>query len=115
MATAQSGLVTELLVAWNHGDEGALETLTPLVYDELRRIARRSLAAERAGNTLQPTALVHEAFIRLVDIRRVQWQDRAHFFAVSARLMRRILVDFARTRSAGKRGGHARPISLEES
>jgi DNA-directed RNA polymerase specialized sigma24 family protein len=89
-------LVTELLIAWNHGDEGALETLTPLVYDELRRIARRSLAAERAGNTLQPTALVHEAFIRLVDIRRVQWQDRAHFFAVSARLMRRILEALAK-------------------
>ena len=114
MATAQSGLVTELLIAWKNGDEGALETLTPLVYGELRRIARRSLAAERAGNTLQPTALVHEAFIRLVDIRRVQWQDRAHFFAVSARLMRRILVDSARTRSAQKRGGRARPVPLDE-
>jgi RNA polymerase sigma factor (TIGR02999 family) len=106
--------VTRLLLAWGEGDEAALDALTPVVYEELRRIARRSLARERSPRTLQATALVHEAFIRLVDVRRVQWQNRAHFFAVAARLMRRVLVDLARTRLAQKRGGGAQRITLNE-
>jgi RNA polymerase sigma-70 factor, ECF subfamily len=105
--------VTQLLLAWGEGEDAALEALTPIVYDELRRLARRSLAGERAG-TLQATALVHEAFIRLVDVRRVRWQNRAHFYAVAARLMRRVLVDLARTRLAQKRGGRAKKVTLDE-
>lgn len=108
------GKVTGLLLAWGGGDQRALEELTPLVYDELRRLARRCLVRERAAHTLQPTALVNEAFLRLVDIRQVQWQNRAQFFAISARLMRRVLVDFARARVAGKRGGGAHQVTLDE-
>ena len=108
------GKVTGLLLAWGRGDQDALEELTPLVYDELRRLARRCLVRERSAHTLQPTALVNEAFLRLVDIRRVRWQNRAQFFAISARLMRRILVDFARARVAGKRGGGAHQVTLDE-
>jgi RNA polymerase sigma-70 factor (ECF subfamily) len=104
--------VTELLLAWRGGDQLALEKLTPIVYQDLRRLARRRLLDERAGHTLQPTAVVNEAYMRLVDYRHVQWQDRAHFFAVSAQLIRRVLVDHARRRNQ-KRGGGARHFSLE--
>jgi len=106
--------VTRLLVAWGHGDRGALDVLIPLVHRELRRLAHRYMAGERTGHTLQTTALVNEAYLRLVDCGQVRWQDRAHFFAVSANLMRRILVDFARSRNYQKRGGGARPITFDE-
>ena len=92
------GNVTELLIAWSEGDSRALDKLAPLVFEELHRAARRYIAGERPGHTLQATALVNEAYLRLVDSSRVDWQNRAHFFAVSAQLMRRILVDFARLR-----------------
>jgi RNA polymerase sigma-70 factor, ECF subfamily len=105
---------TRLLKAWSTGDEAALAKLTPLVYRQLRAIARRYMAGERDGHILQTTALVHEAYVRLVDCGRVNWQDRAHFFAVSAQLMRRILIDFARSRGYLKRGGDVPHISLEE-
>jgi RNA polymerase sigma factor (TIGR02999 family) len=114
MATPPSQEVTELLLAWNSGDELALEKLMPLVYDELHRLAHRYLGGERQGHLLQTTALVNEAYLRLVDSSRVQWQNRAHFFAVSAQLMRRVLVDFARARNYQKRGGAAVQISLDE-
>lgn len=99
--------VTALLKAWERGDAGARERLIPIVYDELRRVAARSLAFERDLPTLQPTALVHETYLKLVDQRSAKWQDRTHFFSVAARLMRRILVDRARERKAEKRGGGA--------
>ena len=105
--------VNDLLVAWSKGDEGALTTLLPLVYDELRQLARRQLRGERDGHTLQPTALVHEAYARLVDQESVQWQGRTHFFAVAAQTMRRILVDHARKRHAAKRGGQPIQITLD--
>jgi RNA polymerase sigma-70 factor, ECF subfamily len=114
MPDPQTGAVTELLVAWGKGDDGALERLVPLVQAELRRIARRHMAHERHGHTLQPTALVNEAYLRLVDARHVQWQDRAHFFAMSSRLMRRVLVDAARRRGYQKRGGGNPNITLDE-
>ena len=106
--------VTQLLIDWSNGDERALKQLIPLVHEELRRVARRHMAHERAQHTLQATALVNEAYVRLVDIRQVRWQNRAHFFALSARLMRRILVDFARSRRYQKRGGAARKVTLDE-
>lgn len=106
--------VTELLAAWSHGDKEALDKLMPLVYDELRRLARQHMRRERAGHTLQTTALVNEAYMRLVDQRRAQWQNRAQFFGVAARLMRRILVDHARSRNRLKRDGDAHRISLDE-
>jgi RNA polymerase sigma-70 factor, ECF subfamily len=106
--------VTQILLAWSNGDHSALERLMPLVYAELRLIARRYLRHERAGHTLQTTALVNEAYLRLIDARQVNWQDRAHFFAVSATLMRRILVDFARRRGYQKRGGCAPHVALNE-
>ncbi len=106
--------VTALLVDWSHGNAAARDRLMPLVYAELRRIARRSLAAVRPEDTLQPTALVHEAYLKLVDQRQVNWHDRAHFFGVAAQLMRRILVDHARRHQAGKRGGGVRPLALEQ-
>ena len=106
--------VTQLLIDWSNGDENALRRLIPLVHEELRRVARRHMAHERAEHTLQATALVNEAYVRLVDIRQVKWQNRAHFFAMSARLMRRILVDFARSRRYQKRGGGAQQVSLHE-
>ena len=112
---SSSGNVTQLLRAWTGGDPEALEKLTPLVYAELHRLAVRAMAAERPDNTLQSTALVNEAYLRLMSSRDVVWKDRAHFFALSARLMRRILVDCARSRQAGKRGRGERPVSLEES
>ena len=106
--------VTELLLAWGQGEESALKQLIPLVHAELRRLGHRHMAGERRDHTLQTTALVNEAYVRLVDCQRVNWQNRAHFFAVSAQLMRRILVDFARSRRYLKRGGGAQRISLDE-
>jgi len=106
--------VTQLLLAWSQGDRSALEELIPLVYDELHRMARRYMVREQAAHTLQTTALVNEAYLRMVDLRKVQWQNRAHFFAVSAQLMRRILVDFARSRNYQKRGGGRRRVTLDE-
>jgi RNA polymerase sigma-70 factor (ECF subfamily) len=102
-----------LLRAWSEGDQGALGRLTPIVYEELRRLARRYMRGERAGHSLQTTALVNEAYTRLVDYNRMQWQDRAHFFAVSAQLMRRILVEHARRHNL-KRGGDVQHVSLDE-
>ena len=96
--------VTQLLNRWTDGDEAALEQVTPLVYDELKRIANGVFARERNGHTLQPTALVHEAYAKLIDV-EVTWQDRAHFYALAARMMRRLLVNHAKARNAGKRGG----------
>jgi len=107
--------VTELLLAWGDGDQTALEQLIPLVHAELRRIAARYMARERAGHTLQPTALVNEVYLKLVDVERVRWQNRAHFLAVAARLMRRILVDFARSRRYRKRGGDVEHVAFDES
>ena len=109
-----AGDVTDLLLKWRKGDEQALERLIPLVHRELHQIARRCMNRERAGHTLQATALVNEAFLRLVDVDRVDWQNRAHFLAVSARLMRRILVDFARAKKYKKRGGGSPPITFDE-
>jgi RNA polymerase sigma-70 factor, ECF subfamily len=106
--------VTELLVAWTEGDQTALEKLTPVVYKELYRLARHYMAAERPDHTLQATALVNEAYLRLVDWKPIRWQNRAHFFAVSAQVMRRILVDFARASQGAKRGGGAHPVSLDD-
>jgi RNA polymerase sigma factor (TIGR02999 family) len=106
--------ITELLLAWGRGEEAALDRLIPLVYDELHRLAHHYMRQERPGRTLQSTALVHEAYQRLIDSRNVRWQDRTHFFAVSAQLMRRILVDFARSRRYLKRGGEACHLSLDE-
>ena len=97
--------VTELLLAWSQGEQAALDKLVPIVHEELSRLAHYYMSGERVGHTLQTTALVNEAYLRLVDLGQVQWQDRAHFFAVSAQLMRRILVDFARSRNYLKRGG----------
>src|SRR5262245_8110228 len=105
--------ITGLLSAWSAGDQQAFERLVPVVYDELRRIARRYMEGEPRGHPLQATALVHEAYIRLIDASRVQWQNRAHFYAVSANLMRRILVDYARSQKFAKRGGDVRHVSLD--
>jgi RNA polymerase sigma factor (TIGR02999 family) len=110
---AESHRVTELLMAWSKGDERALDALTPLVYGELRRLARSYMRQERAGHTLQSTALVHEAFLRLID-QRVQWNSRAHFFGIAAQMMRRILVDHAKAQSTAKRGAGALRIELDE-
>jgi RNA polymerase sigma-70 factor (ECF subfamily) len=106
--------VSTLLLAWSNGDETALEKLVPLVYEELHRLAHRYISRERPGNTLQTTALAHEAYLRLVDAQGVQWHNRAHFFAVAAQTMRRILVDLARARHNLKHGGGARQVSLGE-
>ncbi len=114
MSQPTSHEITGLLAAWGGGDESALERLTPLVYDELHRLAHRYMSRERPGHTLQTTALVNEAYLRLVNWREVRWQNRAHFFAVSAQMMRRILVDFARDRQYLKRGGGALRVSLSE-
>jgi RNA polymerase sigma-70 factor, ECF subfamily len=112
--SSSSRKVTDLLQAWGNGDESALEHLTPLVYDELHRLARRHMSRESEGHTLQTTALINEVYLRLVDFQGVRWQDRAHFFAVCARLMRRILVDFARSQQSLKRGGNNLKVTLEE-
>jgi len=106
--------VTQLLLDWSSGDKAALDRLMPLVYEELRRLAHHYMGRERPGHTLQTTAIVNEAYLQLIDQRNVQWQNRAHFFGVAAQAMRHILVDYARTRQTAKRGGGARPISLEE-
>ena len=106
--------VTELLLAWGDGDQTALDQLIPLVHAELRRIAARYMARERVGHTLQPTALVNEVYLKLVDVERVRWQNRAHFLAVAARLMRRVLVDFARSRRYRKRGGGIEHVAFDE-
>ena len=108
------GSVTGLLLAWGKGDEAALERLVPLVERELHRIARRCMAGERAGHSLQATALVNEAYLRLIDVQHMNWQDRAHFLAMSARLMRRILVDWARSKHYQKRGGGAPKVTFDE-
>ena len=114
MAQGETHDVTHLLVSWQEGDRHALNELIPLVYQELRRIAARARRRERAHDTLQTTALVHEAYLRLVDQRNVRWQNRAHFFAVAAQAMRRLLVDRARRRRAAKRGAGAEAVSLTE-
>lgn len=114
MRTHSPKEITRLLVAWGDGDESALEELTPLVYEELRRLAHHYMSRERPGHTLQTTALVNEAYVRLIDWKNAHWQSRAHFFVVSAQLMRRILVDFARTSGYAKRGGGALVVSLDE-
>ncbi len=104
--------ITQLLVAWNNGDAAALERLTPLIHGELHRLAKRYMAGERQGHILQTTALVNEAYLRLIDWQNVEWQNRAHFFGLAAQLMRRILVDFARARNREKRGGGEIQVSL---
>ena len=114
MTIPTSQNVTEMLIAWGQGDEAARDALIPLVYDQLRRIARHHLRGERAGHTLQTSALVNEAFLRLVDQRNVHWQNRAHFFGIAAQMMRRILVDYARNRRYAKRGGSVRQVSFNE-
>jgi RNA polymerase sigma-70 factor (ECF subfamily) len=114
MANAQVSEITQLLRAWANGDPAALEQLTPRVYQELRRIAGHFMQSERPGRTLQTTALVHEAYLRLIDVTNVDWQHRAHFFAVSATMMRRILLDRARKRGAAKRGGKSPQVNLED-
>jgi len=106
--------ITRLLLAWGAGDKAALDELMPLVYAELRKLARGYMRNQPADHTLQTTALVNEAYLRLIDSSRVNWQDRTHFFAISAQLMRRILVDFARARNSQKRGGEAQKVELDE-
>jgi RNA polymerase sigma factor (TIGR02999 family) len=107
--------ITTLLVEWSGGNHNALDELTPLVYDQLRRLAAHALRRERPGHTLQSTALVHEAYLKLIDQHRVHWQDREHFFAVAAQIIRRILVNHARSRNAFKRGGGNAMVTLDES
>ena len=114
MSTPSPSEVTELLLAWGQGDTSALDRLMPIVYDELRRLAHRYMGGERPRHVLQTTALVNEVYLRLIDSSRVRWQNRAHFFAVSAQLMRRVLVDVARSRKGQKRGGGALHVSLDE-
>ena len=114
MRTLPSGELTRLLLAWSAGDEQALDDLLPVVYRELYNMARRYMAGERPDHTLQASALVNEAYLKLVDVRQMQWQNRAHFFGVCAQLMRRILVDFGRRRHYLKRGGGVRPVNLSE-
>jgi RNA polymerase sigma factor (TIGR02999 family) len=105
--------ITQLLIDWSHGDQKALETLTPLVYEELRRLAASYMRRERPDHTLQSTALVHEAYVRLVD-QRVEWKSRSHFFGIAAQMMRRILVDHAKQHKSAKRGAGIRPVTLDE-
>jgi RNA polymerase sigma factor (TIGR02999 family) len=106
--------VTQLLRAWGDGDQSALEDLTPLVYKELHRLARRHMSHENEGHTMQATALIHEVYLRLVDVESIRWQDRAHFFAFCSTQMRRILIDLARSRGSLKRGGNQPKLSLDE-
>ncbi len=106
--------ITQILQAWSDGNQTALDELLPLIYDELHRQAARYLKKERADHTLQPTALVHEAYIKLINQENVRWQNRSHFFAIAANAMRRILVDYARTRNREKRGGAAENLPLDE-
>jgi RNA polymerase sigma factor (TIGR02999 family) len=114
MATDQSTQITGLLRAWHSGDQAAFDVLAAKVYDELRRVARRYMRNERAGNTLQTTALVNEVYLRLVDVQNVEWEQRAQFFAISAQMMRRILVDAARARGSHKRGGGVVKINVDD-
>jgi RNA polymerase sigma factor (TIGR02999 family) len=114
MSTPSSHQVTQLLLAWGSGDAAAFNELMPLVYAELRTLARRQMQRERSGHTLQATALVHEAYLRLIDQRQVHWQNRAQFFAVAAQVMRRVVVDYARKRRRIKRGGGTPHLSLDE-
>ena len=114
MRTPSTEQVTGILLAWGQGDEAALDKLMPLAYGELKRLAPHYLKGERVGHVLQTTDLVNEAYLRLIDSRRVQWQNRAHFFAIAAQLMRRVLVDAARKRNFQKRGGGALQVSLNE-
>ncbi len=114
MTTPAPHEVTRLLLAWSKGDQAARDQLMPLVYEELRRIAKRHMDRQKPDHTLQTTALIHEAYLRLVDQKEARWQNRAHFFAVAAQAMRQILVDYARTRHAAKRGGEASAVSLDE-
>jgi RNA polymerase sigma factor (TIGR02999 family) len=109
-----SQTLTQLLSAWSDGDKAALEQLMPMVYQELHRLASRHLAHERVGHTLQTTALVNQTYLRLIDQKRVRWQNKAHFFGIAAQMMRRILVDYARARRYAKRGGGAPVVSLDE-
>ena len=106
--------ITELLAEWREGNQSALDELYPLVYDELHRLARRYMSRERKGHTLQTTALINEAYVRMVDQKNVNWANRSHFFAISAQIMRRILIDHARRNAYAKRGGGAQQVSLEE-
>ena len=115
MRPPSSPAVTQLLVAWQAGDRQALDALLPVVYEDLHRLAHRAMKRERPGQLLQTTALVNETYLNLVDVRKVTWRDRAHFFAISAKLMREILVHYARGRDARKRGGGLRQVSLTES
>jgi len=114
MTAATKKSITELLVAWSEGDRAALDELTPLVHAELRRIARNYMRGERKGHTLQTTALINEAYLRLVDQKQVRWQNRAHFLAIASEMMRRILVDYARRRQFQKRGGGAIQVTLSD-
>ena len=114
MAASSQNEVTQLLLDWSNGDRAALDNLMPLVYDELHRLAHHYMGRERPGQTLQTTALVNEAYLRLIDQRGVQWQNRAHFFGIASQMMRRILVDHARSRQYAKRGGRARQVSFDE-
>ena len=114
MGSASPHDVTRWLRAWGHGDESALGKLVPLVYGELHRRARRFMGRERVGHSLQPTALIHEAYLRLLGGKPVDWRDRSHFYALSSRLMRQILVDHARSRGRGKRGGGAMTVCFDE-
>lgn len=114
MNQSSSKDVTQLLLDWNNGDKAALDKLIPAVYKELRRVAAHYLRGERSGHTLQPTALVHEAYLRLINQTQVTWQNRVHFFGAAAQIMRRILVDHARERNAAKRGGGAYKLTLDE-
>ena len=114
MRAQSSKEITHLLVAWSEGDESALQQLAPLIHSELHRLAHNYMSRERPGHLLQTSALINEAYVRLIDWKNVRWQNRAHFFGVAAQLMRRILVDFARERKYFKRGGGALPVSLSE-
>src|SRR5215471_469158 len=114
MATPSSQEITQLLLAWSDGDQAALEKLTPLVYAELHRLAKGFMFGERPGHTLQTTALINEAYLRLIDWKNVRWQSRAHFFGVAAQVMRRILVDFARSRNYARRGGGTQRVALDD-
>ena len=114
MATLSADNLTELLIEWREGDKTALDKLTPLVYDELRRIAHRYVRRERNGHTLQTTALVNEAYLRLAGTKNIEWQNRAHFFAVTAQVMRNVLIDHARRRLYAKRGGQAQQVPIDD-
>jgi len=114
LSTPSPHEITQLLIDWNNGSQDALDQLYPLVYEELRRLAHRYMIGERPGHTLQTTAVVHEAYLRLIDQKHVQWQNRAHFFAIAAQMMRRILITHAQRHAYAKRGGGAPMVSLDE-